>query len=398
MVYRDLVRLSVRSVEVAYRAGRLEVNVDEGCWEGVRVYEKGSWRIRSAPCGRLGGKQGPARGEGLAEAVLYTGVYESGPRLPGPDELEKLVERVGGAVEEAGCTGEAIVVGLEGERRITHYEGDAIHRFRVIDVTLAAVHRGTVVSDRLGVTDARELTVLPRLAASMCEKARLAARRLEALSPMESGRWSVILAGSAAGALIHELAHLLAGDRGPRLQLGARIAPEEFNLRDEPGLRTAPYSHVFDDEGVVAAARRLVSLGEVSGYLGVRWRGVGRPGSARGLFTPPAAMHTVLVLSPGDWREGEIVEETRRGVIVETVAAAWVDETGVVTIIPELAWLVRNGEVVASLRFSRLRLRVARELQTIDALGRRLWPRLGEEKKMLQTELAPTIRLNAYID
>ncbi len=398
MVYRDTVRLSARSVEAAYRGGSVEVNVDEGCWEGVRVYEKGSWRIRSAPCGRLGALPSPSRGEGLADAVLYTGVYESGPSLPSPEELERVALEAGRAAEDAGCTGEAVIVALEGERRIRHYEGEAVHRYRVLDVTLAAVYRGVTVSDRLGVSDARELTLLPRIAASMCEKARLAARRLEALSPMESGRWSLILAGSAAGALIHEVAHLLAGDRGPRLQLGARIAPEEFNLRDEPGYAAAPYSQVFDDEGVVAAARRLVSLGEVSGYLGVRWRGVGRPGSARGLFTPPLAMHTVLILSPGDWREREIVEETRRGVLVETVAAAWVDESGVITMIPELAWLVKNGEVVAALRFSRVRLRVARELPSIDALGRRLWPRLGEEKKMLQTELAPTIRLNAYID
>ncbi len=396
--YVDIVHYRHVVYEAAYRAGSVELNVDEGCWEGFRVYKSGSWRIRSAPCGKLRSKPRPSRGDGLRDAVLYAGVYEHRPIRLEADELLGAVEASGASCSETGCTCEAILEYVEGERRIEHYEGEAIHRFSYLAATLGAVAGAATVSDTLPVSSEAELRLLPRIARVLCEKARMAARGLKRLSPMESGRWSVVLVGTAAAVLAHELAHLLAGDRGPRLPLGARIAPEELSMRDEPGYAQAPYHHVFDDEAVVAARRSLVALGEVRGYLGVRWRGVGEPGSARGLFQPPIAMHTVLVLEAGDWRDSEIVEETRRGVLVETVAEAWVDENGVITMIPELAWLVEGGEVVGALRFSRLRLRAQRELATIDALGRRLWARFAREKGQPLVELAPSIRLQAYVD
>ncbi len=394
MAYRDVVRLETRIVEAAYRDGSIEVNTDEGCWEGFRVYD-GVWRIRSWRCGQRGPLPEPSRGEGLKDAVLYTGLYRSGVEPLEPGEAERVAREAGEA--GGGCVTEVVVESVCMRRVVRHYEGEAVHEHCLLEASISVAGGGVGISDRVPLTPA-EARLLPRLVGVMCEKLKAAKRSFQRLSPLEAGRWSVILAGTAAGALIHEVAHALEGDWGPRLPKGAQIAPEEFNLVDEPGYSSAPYHHVFDDEGVVAVSRRLVTLGSVSEYLGVRWRGVGSPGSARGLFHPPKAMHTVLRLEPGDWRDGEIVEETRRGILVETVYEATLDEDGVITLKPELAWLVERGEVRGFIRVGRIRLRLARDLKTLDALGRRLWPRLSTEKGYYQVELAPSIRLQAYAD
>ncbi len=392
-MYRDVVEFSSRVAEVAYRDGSLEWNVDSGCWRGVRELRDGRWVIRSWPCST--GERLPEPAGRLPRGVQYAGAWR-GAVL----DVEEAASRLWGLLEGlslGGCSAELVAsIGCYA-RRIVHPSGEARHEYCLVDLLLGVVYGGVSVSDRLGAVSLGELLAAPRLLEGMCEKARLASRSLRSISPMEAGRWSVVLVGSAAASLIHELAHLLEGD-ARHLPLGARIAPEDFRLRDEPGRSGSPYSHVFDDEGVVAASRTLVAMGEVRGYLGVSWRGVGEPGSARGLFHPPKAMHTVLVLDPGDWRDGEIIEETRRGVLVETLHEAHVDEHGVITLVPELAWRIEHGEIVSALRVTRIRLRVSKELASIDALGRRLWPRLSTEKNHVQVEYAPSIRLEAYVD
>ncbi len=392
-MYRDIVEFSSRVVEVAYRDGSLEWNEDRGCWRGFRELREGRWVIRSWPCGVEERLPGPAGR--LPRGVQYSGSWRGA--VIDPAEAASRLWSVLEGFGLDGCNGELVAsIGCY-TRRVVHPGGEARHEYCLVDLLLGVVHEGVSVSERLGAVTLGELLTAPRLLEGMCEKARLASRSLRSLSPMEAGRWSVVLVGSAAASLIHELAHLLEGD-ARHLPLGARIAPENFRLRDEPSRSSSPYNHVFDDEGVVAASRTLVAMGEVRGYLGVSWRGAGEPGSARGLFHPPKAMHTVLVLDPGDWRDREIVEETRRGVLIETVHEAHVDEHGVITLVPELAWRIERGEITSALRVTRVRLRVSRELTSIDALGRRLWPRLSTEKSHVQVEYAPSIRLEAYVD
>ncbi len=394
MAYRDIVRLETRVVEAAFREGSVELNVDESCWEGFRVYNDYAWRIRSWRCGAAKTPE-PSGGGNLKDAILYTGFYESGVGELEPEEVERIAVEAG---EAAGnCTTEVIVENVCIRRSIVHYEGEAVHKHCLLEANISVTGGGVSISDRVALAP-QEARLLPRLVENMCEKLRAAQRSFQRLSPLDTGRWSIILAGTAAGALVHEVSHALEGDWGPRLPRNLVIAPEEFNMLDEPGYKGAPYHHVFDDEGVVAIARRLITLGRVNDYLGVRWRGVGAPGSARGLFHPPKAMHTVLRVEPGDWRDSEIVEETRRGILVETVYEALLDTDGVIEVKPELAWLVDHGEVRGFIRVSRIRLRIARDMKSIDALGRRLWPRLSTEKGYYQLELAPTIRLQAYVD
>ncbi|AEM38150.1 hypothetical protein Pyrfu_0278 [Pyrolobus fumarii 1A] len=394
MAYRDRVYLRTRVAEAAYRLGSVELNVSEDCWEAVRVYD-GAWRIRSWRCDSKPLKEPTPRGKGeLKEAVLFTGRVEGAKIQLDPLELEAVIEEAG---RSAKCPTEIVASLVCFEKRINHADGAAEYTHCYIDVIISIAYGRLSVSDRIATTDAQSLRLLPHIVERMCEKATLASKSLKSISPMDAGRWSVILAGSAAGSLIHEIGHALEGDWGARLPTGAQIAPESFSLRDEPYNTLAPYNHPFDDEAVVAASRTLVHMGVVKEHLGTRWSASGKPGSARGLFHPPKALHAVLVLSTGDWREQEIIEETRRGVLVETVHSAFLDNN-VVTIIPELAWLVDHGEIVSAIRLNRIRLRLGKELMTIDALGRQLWTRFTTEKGHPQVELAPTIRLQAYVD
>ncbi len=402
--------------ETAWRYGSLELNNGRSRIRGVRLAGRKGWAIYSTrspeswntmleKAAMMARKtRGSLR---LASTELYVGHVELG-RIP-EDPSSRMIEAaamLGGLLEEKGMTGEIVVVARAETRRIEHSSGIAEENRGLTEIYVYADARigskrsvGSSMAVLLGSPEQLEGRMLEELVEKAARRA-FYGLKAEALSPLERGRHEVILAGEAAAALLHELGHLLEADQPVRLRRGARISNTSITVRDDPFMPASPSSRAFDDEAVRCTRRVLVEEGVIRDLLHTRetaYRLGGAPGSARGLFTIPKAMHTTLVLEPGDWREKEIIEETRRGLLVDGVIRAEL-EGMVVTLKPEEAWIVEKGEPVKPVMLSRLVLPLRRSLLTINAMGRSLYLRTSREKGELVSEASPWIRLQGYAE
>ncbi len=396
--YRDTVFQSVHVIDAAWRLGSVEVSSYRYSSLAQRLYN-GAWIIMSAPgleeLGELAVHTPVYHGGGcLAEAPLYQGHARLG-REGGVEDVVRLVESVVGEGDV-----ELVASLYHVKRGIRRRGGDAVEEkyFTVVDAAVAGP--GGAVSARVGFLGSpgpEHSVALRMIIRELKHRASMAAKAAR-LNPLASGKWDVILSRDAASTLLHEIGHSLQASSTTKLPLGARIH-EELSILDDPFYPGSPASRFFDDEGVEARRKTLVEDGVVREWLETRetaCRTRGRPGNAIGLFHRPFPGWTTLCMSAGDWREDEILEETRRGIMVDSVAEAWIDEKRVITMIPETAWYVERGSTVP-LRVSRIRIRM-RDLRSIDALGRRRWLRVSMEKGYVTAEAAPTIRLKAYVD
>jgi len=397
--YMDTVSYTIHVVDAAWRLGSVEVNSYRYGSIAQRVYN-GAWIITSAPrveeLGELTVHTPVYRGRGcLAEARMYHGRACIGGE-GGVEDVVRLVERVVGEGDVE------LVASMYHVRRAIRWPrgGEAVEDKRFTVVTLAAAAgRGAVSASVgfLGAPRSEHVVALRRIVEELKYRASLQAKA-GMLNPLASGRWDVILTRDASAALLHEIGHCLQASNPSKLPRGARLH-EELTIIDDPFYPGSPAARLFDDEGVEARRKTLVEDGVVREWLETRetaCRTGGRPGNAVGLFHRPFPGWSTLVMKQGDWREDEVLEETRRGIMVDSVAEAWLDDKGVITIVPESAWYVERGSLTP-LRVSRVRVRL-RDLSSIDAIGRRRWLRVGLEKGYVVAEAAPTVRLKAYVD
>jgi len=307
--------------EAAWRYGSLELNTNSGVVRGVRIATSSGWAIYSARGGRswreLEEKAGLIRRR-LRGSMRLVGVDKYDGRVTlgvvGGDPEDSILDaaaRMGGLLEEKGLKGEIIVVVNDASKRIEHEAGVAEERRAVTEIYVYADARirgrrsiGSSAHIMLGGPEG----ISGRLAESLVEKAAHRAvygLKAEPLGPLDKGKYEVILAGEASAAFLHELGHLLEADQPGHLKRGVRISNLSIAIRDDPFTPGSPASRAFDDEAVSSTRRVLVEDGIVEDLLHTRetaYRLSGKPGSARGLFHIPKAMHTTLILEPGDWR------------------------------------------------------------------------------------------------
>lgn len=413
----ERLELEERVWETAWRRGSLETNHSLSRVRGARALSGRGWGIYSTSDARVPWEEIESRAQKLAQlgsskqaplvsqAELYTGRVELGRPSPSPeDSLLRLIAQTRGLLEEKGLTGELVALYVRRVRRIGHSQGEALEDKRLSELYVFAEveaqgrrNVGSAMRAWMGPPEAlpgRELEALVETAS----RRAVWGLRSEALSPLERGQKTVILGGEASAALFHELSHLLEADQPDHLAPGSRVFSLGISISDDPYEPTSPSSRFFDDEGVKAPRRTLVEGGSIVDLLHTRETAGsgGRPGSAYGLFHKPKALHTSLRVTGGDWRDREIIEETRRGVLVDGVVRAELSQ-GIVRIVPEEAWVVEKGEVRKPIRISEVKLPLLRSLTSIDAVGKKLYTRTSYEKGHLQTEKVPWVRLAAYV-
>ena len=409
--YQDRVSYYVEVAEIALRPGSVETNRYRSEYYGARYYEKGVWYISSSSTGLRLAWKGPLRtawrprplSKGLAEAPMFQGNTRLGEyRELDEDTVREYVETIG-SLEGDGCRLESVATFVHESRSITHPQGIAREEKNYTDVLVAAKCGKASLSARIGFLGSLDSQRL-RSIASITENLvydTMAYRGARSLSPMATGKWHVILSGDAAGALLHELGHLLEAGTPGSLSRGEIIGPRQLSIVDDPFYYDSPAQRFFDDEGVEARRKALVDEGIVVGRLNTRETAAEtgeRPGDSHGLFHRPVPGHTTLVMAPGDWKFRELLEETRRGIMVSRIVKAFVDENRLITLIPEDGWLVERGNIVTPLRFSRIRIRVPHETRTIDARTRDTWLRVSSEKSSIMAEASPAIRITGFVD
>lgn len=161
----------------------------------------------------------------------------------------------------------------------------------------------------------------------------------------EIGKAEVVLLRDSSPVFFRELSRLLSGFN--RL-LGKRLFDvSSVRICDSPGELRRPSARFFDDEGVVAKRRWLVEGGVVvDAYHTIRtaYEAGSYPGSAHGLLGGMVPFHTSLVVESGDWEDSELLEETKRGFVIDGVSKASVEE-GYIRLVPQSALRIERGDL-----------------------------------------------------
>ncbi len=123
---------------------------------------------------------------------------------------------------------------------------------------------------------------------------------------------------------------------------------------------TTPYglgTFGYDDEGVKARKTDLVREGLFVGYQSSREDAaiIGVPVSgnmrADGWENIPLVRMTNINLEPGEWTREEIIEDTKRGIIMDTIKSWSIDDKRLNFLFgTEAGYLVENGEIVGMLK------------------------------------------------
>lgn len=285
---------------------------------------------------------------------------------------------------------------------------------RVLLAVRAVAREGANVqegSERHGATGGFEIAERGSLhAPRAAEKARALLRAL----PAPGGKMAVVMDGGLAGVFAHEAVghaaeadHLLLGESILRGRLGARIGSAAFTLSDEPALPGAFGYTPFDDEGLPGASTTLVEAGRLRGFLHsretaarLRMEPTGN-GRAEGVEDLPVVRMTNLVIPPGEWSDGELMD-VRRGIYARKMHGGQVDTvTGTFQFSAEEAFLIRNGDLGPRLRNVSLSGHTLRTLRNVEARGREREASIGWCGKMGQSvpvsELCPALRISEIL-
>lgn len=425
--YLDIIEYSENTIEVAYRRGSLEVNYSNPRVYALRFVRDYNWYIVSStdpnkltklstPTVRLVEFQTrkPRYKLEVDEKYIAKGKFIlTGSSSIDEDKAIDLLYTLGSIVSEYSnglADLECILVHSIIRRSITPYHTmeTAYEEKSVIELYVNIVYNGgyTVVSSDFigflgGISDI-DLSILRPRIISVIERAK-SLHRAQKLGVLERGlKHNVILDSTCSAALVHEVIHFLEADSPNKVKLNTKILSDEVTIFDDPTISWGFASSAFDDECIITKPKKLVEDGLVIEYLhtveSTYDTGEGTPGNARGLFHKPKALQSNIVVKPGDWRFEEMVEEVRRGYYVEGLIRAEIDSYGNITIVPELAWVIENGELKRPVKISYLKFALPALKKSIIGLGREVRYRASYEKTHRVCEYTPPMILtNVFV-
>ncbi len=135
-------------------------------------------------------------------------------------------------------------------------------------------------------------------------------------------------------------------------KVGQQIASEDFNLVDDGVMEAGLRTRAFDDEGVATRKTPIIEKGELKGFLYDTYtankEGAESTGNAfRTYRSNPLPAPSNLILKPGNAKREEIIEETRKGLLVVDVIGEWLSNpiSGEMSATVVVGYLVENGEI-----------------------------------------------------
>jgi TldD protein len=156
------------------------------------------------------------------------------------------------------------------------------------------------------------------------------ALRLLESKPVPAGKFTCVLDNKMTGMLAHEaFGHaceadaILAGASVLEGRIGQSVAAEGVSLVDDPTLERTFGYFGYDWEGIRAKKHVLIENGTLKGFLhnlesSSRMR-IKPNGSSRAQTyqnTPIIRMSNTYI-GPGDWKKDEVIEEVRRGMLIQ---------------------------------------------------------------------------------
>lgn len=408
--YADCRLQEIASSEVEWRDGEIRRAVrgrERGI--GVRALVAGSWGVAStnriddasvlaAVDAAVRSARAVAKGSRhkvrLAPARAETGRAAWTPRrdaLAVPlDEAAALLYAAGKAAAETPTTA-SVRLALEASSAITRFassEGADLttvvpHLMLQIDLTARGEGRMVAYRARLGGTGGWEIVDDGKAEAKAREAAEGGARILRA-PPAPSGRMTVVADPDLSGVFAHEaIGHaceadlVLAGESLLAGRIGERIGNDLVSIVDDGNLAGAFGSLPYDDEGVRAGRKALLTKGiltafihsrETAGELGHEPNGGAR---AESYAARPLVRMSNTLIEPGDLTLEEILEGVDHGVLARGTRGGQVDVAkGSFQFSAQEAVLIEKGELTTPLSDVSFSGNILETLHAIDGVGR----------------------------
>jgi len=201
-----------------------------------------------------------------------------------------------------------------------------------------------------------------------------------------SGSMTVIVDSDVSGLIAHEVCgHASEADEVVKKRsfltgmVGVKVGTDLVTMIDDGTLEGIRGRIPFDSEGTRSSRTVIIEEGIFKGYLhtletaslmGVAPTGIGRAQDYnRRIF----ARMTNTFFDSGDWKNDEIISETKEGLYVEKSLSGMEDVVGGGVQCSALkGYIVKNGEITQLVRSMTLAGNVLDILKTVDAVGNKL--------------------------
>lgn len=233
--------------------------------------------------------------------------------------------------------------------------------------------------DAYGTTAGWELLKI-RPPESMVEKATSTAVNLLTAQYPEGGKATVILDPGLVGLLCHEaVGHTMEADfvlsgAVTRDKVGEKVASDKVTMVDSGKIPAGGWIPV-DDEGIECRDVTLIEEGVLKDFLHSRETAsimdVSPTGNARAweYDTEPIIRMRNTYIEKGDWKEEEIIEDTRDGYYLKGAGAGEADVNAQFMFQVKEAYTIENGELGTLLRSVIMTGDAFDVLQSVDAVG-----------------------------
>jgi len=327
----------------------------------------------------------------LGPAQVWRTPVRIDPREVSSDEKIALLRRIDAALRSGFAHIRQVTLAYgEGRREVLLVNSEGAHcralRTAVLfSVNVVAEKDGNLQTGQavLGGLKGYELISDSRPLAAAKAAAARALAKLDA-PRARAGEMHVVIASSAGGTLIHEaVGHSLEADlvqegTSPAYQgkLGARVAPDNVTVIDDPTIPCYRGSFGFDDEGVPARPTALVKNGVLVDYLYDRVSACkeGRPPNGHGrresFQCRPIPRMSNLYIAPGADDPKEILRGLKAGLLVTRMGGGQVNTaTGEFVFEVDEGYWVEDGAVRHLVRDANLMGVGSEVLRSIDRVG-----------------------------
>ena len=162
-------------------------------------------------------------------------------------------------------------------------------------------------------------------------------------------------------------------------KLGMEIGSSEAYVSDDPTIPHSMGFYLYDDEGVKARKRRLITAGKFTEFLQNRstayYFGVKSNGSSRAVQfdREPIIRMGNTYIEPGDWSFEEMLKEVKRGVYIRSFMEWNIDDKRLNQRYVGLeAYLIENGALKDAIKDPVFEITTPKYWGSIDARGRDL--------------------------
>jgi TldD protein len=248
-------------------------------------------------------------------------------------------------------------------------------------VGAVAGHGNDLVSyvDAIGITGGWEI-LKNRPPECMIEKATSTAVKLLTAKYPRGGKATVILDPALVGLLCHEaVGHTMEADFAlsgaiTKDKIGEKVASEYITMIDSGRVQAGGWIPV-DDEGVECKDVTLIDNGVLTAFLHNRETAyimdAAPTGNARAWeydFEPIIRMRNTYI-EKGDWKEENIIEDTKKGYFLKGAGAGQADFNAEFMFQVKEAYTIEDGELGDLLRSVTITGNAFAVLNTVDAVG-----------------------------